>query len=50
LLAEAGIAYRAYDPIAQVPADVRASSRAELVRDADVIVVGVPVPRMRAFA
>jgi prephenate dehydrogenase len=48
LLAEAGIAHRAYDERAQVPAEHRAASVRELTRDAAFVIVAVPVPFMRA--
>jgi prephenate dehydrogenase len=48
LLAEAQIDFRALDPLADVPADVRAESPRALVSGADVVVVAVPVPRIRA--
>jgi prephenate dehydrogenase len=48
LVSEAGIAVRAHDPLADVPADVRAESVRDLVTGADFVVVAVPVPRIRA--
>ncbi len=48
LVSDAGIAHRAYDPMAQVPAEHRAGSLAELVAGATFVVVAVPVARMRA--
>ncbi|HEY8039101.1 MAG TPA: prephenate dehydrogenase/arogenate dehydrogenase family protein [Polyangiaceae bacterium] len=48
LFAEAGVSLRAHDPQADVPAEVRADSPAELVRGARFVVVSVPVPRIRA--
>ena len=47
LVRDAGLQVRAFDPGAAIPADERATSLAELALDADVIVVAVPVPRMR---
>jgi prephenate dehydrogenase len=47
LLAEAGIAHRAYDRGITVPAEYRAASVPELVRGADVVIVAVPVEAMR---
>lgn len=50
LLAESGIAVRGLDPHAPIPDRQRASSLSELVADADLIVVAVPVKEMpRAF-
>lgn len=46
LIADAGIAHRAYDSGAPVPPEVRAESPAALVRDADFVVLAVPVVRM----
>jgi prephenate dehydrogenase len=48
LLAEAGIAHRAFDPGADVPAEYRAQSLHDLVKTAAFVVVAVPVTRMRA--
>jgi prephenate dehydrogenase len=48
LVGEAGIAVRAHDPLAEVPADVRAESVRDLVTGARFVVVAVPVPRIRA--
>src|SRR6266849_6534659 len=48
LLAEAGVAHRAYDPHAEVPAEHRADSVRALVARAAFVVVAVPVDRMRA--
>ena len=48
LVSEAGIAVRAHDPLAEVPADVRAESVRDLVTGARFVVVAVPVPRIRA--
>jgi prephenate dehydrogenase len=48
LFAEAGVPYRAYDPLADVPVDVRAGSPRDLVQGADFVAVAVPVPRIRA--
>src|SRR5579859_2553207 len=47
LFLEAGIAHRALDPGADVPAEVRAESLGALVRGASFVVLAVPVPRMR---
>jgi prephenate dehydrogenase len=47
LVSEAGIAVRAHDPLAEVPADVRAESVRDLVTGARFVVVAVPVPRIR---
>lgn len=43
LLEEAGLVVRAYDASADVPSVLRASSVEELAKDADLIVVAVPV-------
>lgn len=48
LVGEAGIGVRAHDPLAEVPADVRAESVRDLVVGARFLVVAVPVPRIRA--
>lgn len=49
LVGEAGIPVRAHDPLADVPADVRAESVRDLVGGgARFVVVAVPVPRIRA--
>ena len=47
LLEEAGIAFRALDPVADVPEAHRAGSLRELVTGAEQLVVAVPVPRMK---
>jgi prephenate dehydrogenase len=47
LVRDAGIHVRALDPNATIPADERVDSLSDLARGADVIVVAVPVPRMR---
>jgi prephenate dehydrogenase len=44
LFQEAGDRVRAFDPGGDVPAAVRAGSAAELVREADFVVIAVPVP------
>jgi prephenate dehydrogenase len=46
LVADAGIEHRACDTTAAVPPEVRADSLAALVRDADFVVIAVPVPRI----
>ena len=48
LFAEAGIAHRAYDEHADVPAEHRAGSVRELTKGAAFVVVAVPVPSMAA--
>ena len=48
LLAEAGIAHRAYDEHAEVPREFRATSPGDLVKGAAFVIVAVPVPRMRS--
>lgn len=48
LLGEAGIAVRAHDPLAEVPAELRAESVRDLVSGARFVVIAVPVPRIRA--
>ncbi|PTL81611.1 prephenate dehydrogenase/arogenate dehydrogenase family protein [Vitiosangium sp. GDMCC 1.1324] len=47
LLEEAGIGYRALDPMANIPEPHRAGSMRELLTGAELIVVAVPVPRMK---
>jgi prephenate dehydrogenase len=46
LLEAAGLDHRAWDPHADVPELVRAPSLPELLQDAGLVVVAVPVPRM----
>jgi prephenate dehydrogenase len=48
LLADAGIAHRAYDPVADVPEEFRADSVRDLALGAAFVVVSVPVPRIRS--
>jgi prephenate dehydrogenase len=48
LLAEAGVAHRAYDEHADVPREFRATSLRDLARGAAFVIVAVPVPQMRA--
>lgn len=48
LVNEAGLSVRAYDPVAEIPAEQRALSTRDLVQGASFVVVAVPVPRMRA--
>ncbi len=48
LFHEAGISVRAFDPGAFVPDEICADSIPSLVRGAELILVAVPVPRMRA--
>jgi len=48
LLADAGYAYRALDPFVEVPEGRRAESLRDLVAGAEMVVVAVPVPRIRA--
>ena len=48
LLAEAGVAHRAYDEHAEVPPEYRATSLADLAKGAAFVIVAVPVPRMRS--
>ncbi|HEY5240090.1 MAG TPA: prephenate dehydrogenase/arogenate dehydrogenase family protein [Polyangiaceae bacterium] len=50
LLAEAGIGHRAYDPLAavEVPPEFRADSLRDLAAGAKLVVVAVPVPRIRS--
>jgi prephenate dehydrogenase len=48
LLFEARIPHRAYDEHAEIPAEFRVSSLADLTRGATFVIVAVPVPRMRA--
>jgi prephenate dehydrogenase len=46
LLADAGVEHRAYDTASTVPPGVRAETVADLVKDADFVVIAVPVARM----
>lgn len=46
LLEEAGMPYCAMDPFAEVPPAHRATSYAELLADAELVVVATPVPQM----
>lgn len=46
LFQEAGDRVRALDPRAEIPAEARAGSLAELVQGADFVVIAVPVPRI----
>lgn len=50
LLAEAGVGHRAYDPLAaaEVPQEFRADSLPDLASGAKLVVVAVPVPRIRS--
>ena len=48
LLAEAGVAHRAYDEHADVPREFRAAGVRELAKGARFVIVAVPVPRMRS--
>jgi prephenate dehydrogenase len=48
LLVEAGVGLRAFDSGATVPAALAASSMEDLTRQADFIVIAVPVPEMMA--
>jgi prephenate dehydrogenase len=48
LLADAGVPHRAYDPLVDVPAELRAESPRDLVQGAGMVAVAVPVPRIRA--
>jgi prephenate dehydrogenase len=48
LVADAGIEHAALDPVVEVPAVNRASSLRDLVEGAEIVVVAVPVPRIRA--
>ncbi|GLH74336.1 hypothetical protein GETHLI_28380 [Geothrix limicola] len=48
LLREAGHAYRAWDPAVEVPGELRAGSRADLVDGADTLVLAMPVPALGA--
>lgn len=47
LVTDAGLTLRAYDPQADVPVELRAASPAEAVQGAELVVVAVPVPRLR---
>jgi prephenate dehydrogenase len=48
LLAEAGVAHRAYDEHADVPPEFRAAGVRDLAKGARFVIVAVPVPRMRS--
>jgi len=48
LFADAGVPHRAYDPLAEIPSELRAESPRDLVRGASFVAVSVPVPRIRA--
>ena len=50
LILDAGLEVRAWDPIAEVPAELRASSPADLVQDASRIILAVPVHAIREAA
>jgi prephenate dehydrogenase len=47
LLDEAGITFRAFDPMARVPGDIAADSLESLVNGAAFVVVAVPLPATR---
>jgi prephenate dehydrogenase len=46
LLREAGHGYRAWDPAAEVPGELGAGSRSDLVHWADTLVLAMPVPAL----
>ena len=46
LLREAGLPYRAWDPVAPVPAECRAASVLDLVEGQEVLVLAVPIPAL----
>jgi prephenate dehydrogenase len=48
LLADAAVPFRALDPVQEVPPEHAASSLRDLVHGAEIIVVAVPVSRIRA--
>jgi prephenate dehydrogenase len=48
LFAEAGVPHRAYDPVAEVPAEHRAESLRDLTAGATFVIVSVPVTRIHA--
>jgi prephenate dehydrogenase len=48
LLVESGMRYRALDPHSEVPEAYRATSLPEVVADAELVVVAVPVPQLHA--
>jgi prephenate dehydrogenase len=48
LLADGGIAHRAYDPLAAIAPEHRATSLRDLTAGATFVVIAVPVPRLRA--
>lgn len=47
LLIGAEISVRAYDPVAEVPVEIRADGPSRLVSGADVVVIATPIDRMR---
>jgi prephenate dehydrogenase len=44
LLHEAGHSYRAWDPVTDIPAELRAGGARELIEESGILVVAVPVP------
>lgn len=48
LLQDAGGSVRAWDPAVPVPGDLRAATRAELVGEADVVVIATPISEIRS--
>jgi prephenate dehydrogenase len=49
LLREAGLAYRAWDPVADIPADRRATSARDLLEGQETLVLAVPVPALASL-
>jgi len=48
LLAQAGLAFKAYDPIAEIPDELRATSAVDAVRGARWVVLAMPISRMES--
>jgi len=48
LLSETGRTYRAWDPVAEIPADHRAAGLQDLVASSDLLVLATPVPAFQA--
>jgi len=48
LLAQVGLDFKAYDPVAEVPEAVKAANALEAVRDAKWVVLAMPIARMES--
>lgn len=48
LLAQAGQRFKAYDPVAEIPAELRAASPREAVQGARWVVLAMPIPRLES--